>query len=102
MSTAQQRRRFRQYHEQHQRIADTWRERGYGYPPPQFPPIPADLAGLACGAITRAGTPCKLTGIYLSGRCKYHGGLSTGPKTPDGRAKCAENGRCPKRKKRSP
>lgn len=25
------------------------------------------------------------------GRCKWHGGLSTGPKTLEGKAKCADN-----------
>ena len=25
-----------------------------------------------------------------NGRCKFHGGLSTGPKTPEGKAKIAE------------
>ncbi|MDD2728683.1 HGGxSTG domain-containing protein [Malikia sp.] len=58
-----------------------------------YPPLPDVLRGLACGAKTRAGTPCKLTGIYSNGRCKLHGGLSTGPTTPEGRAKMADNGR---------
>jgi hypothetical protein len=58
-----------------------------------YPPQPQALQGLTCGAKTRAGTPCKLTSIYASGRCKLHGGLSTGPKTADGRAKMADNGR---------
>jgi len=97
MSTPEQRRRLRQHHQEFQRIADDWKERGCQYPPPCYPPIPANLIGLACGATTRKGTPCKLTSIYLSGRCKFHGGLSTGPKTPEGKAKCALNGRCPKR-----
>lgn len=99
MSTPELRRRFRQYHSECRRIAAAWEARGYQYPPPRYPPIPPELATLACGAKTRKGTPCKLTSIYLSGRCKYHGGLSTGPKTPEGKAKCAANGRCPKRKK---
>jgi hypothetical protein len=36
-----------------------------------------------CGARTRAGHPC---GRYAmsNGRCRMHGGLSTGPKTPYG------------------
>jgi hypothetical protein len=36
-----------------------------------------------CGAKTRAGHPC---GRYAmpNGRCRLHGGLSTGPKTPKG------------------
>ena len=36
-----------------------------------------------CGARTRAGHPC---GRYAmaNGRCRMHGGLSTGPRTPEG------------------
>ena len=103
MSTLEQRRRLRQHHQEFQQIADDWYERGCQYPPPTYPPIPADLVSLTCGATTkRHGTPCKRRDIYLSGRCKYHGGLSTGPKTPEGKAKCAENGRCPKRPKSRP
>ncbi|MFE0409231.1 HGGxSTG domain-containing protein [Citrobacter freundii] len=29
---------------------------------------------MTCGAKTRKGTPCKLTSLYGSGRCKLHGG----------------------------
>lgn len=38
---------------------------------------------LRCGARTRAGHPC---GRYAmkNGRCRMHGGLSTGPRTPKG------------------
>lgn len=38
-----------------------------------------------CGAKTRAGTPCKRTDLYASGRCRLHGGLSTGPRTQAGK-----------------
>lgn len=62
-------------------------------PGPARPPLPAALAGLTCGAKTRAGTPCKLTDIYLNGRCKFHGGLSTGPRTAKGKRKSARNWR---------
>lgn len=40
-----------------------------------------------CGAETRSGTPCQNTRLYSSGRCKNHGGLSTGPRTPEGKAR---------------
>ncbi|PHR11565.1 MAG: hypothetical protein COA41_20095 [Sphingopyxis sp.] len=55
-------------------------EREHCYPPPNRPPFPEELRGLTCGAKTRAGTPCKRRDLYLSGRCRLHGGLSTGPK----------------------
>jgi hypothetical protein len=45
-----------------------------------------------CGAKTKAGTPCMAQGLK-NGRCAYHGGLSTGPNTPEGLAKCRERGK---------
>ena len=36
-----------------------------------------------CGAKTRKGTPCKAPGM-ANGRCRLHGGKSTGPRTPEG------------------
>lgn len=60
---------------------------------PRCPPFPDELRGMTCGARTRAGTPCKLKGLYTSGRCKLHGGLSTGPKTPEGKARASLNGK---------
>lgn len=53
--------------------------------------MPEELRGLTCGAKTRTGTPCKLTSIYSNGRCKFHGGLSTGPKTKAGKKRVAQN-----------
>lgn len=43
-----------------------------------------------CGAKTRAGTPCKATVCLrpdgsAAKRCRLHGGLSSGPKTKEGR-----------------
>ncbi|MBP4043493.1 HGGxSTG domain-containing protein [Chromobacterium violaceum] len=70
-------------------------------PPPVLPDYPAwpeECRGLTCGAKTRAGTPCKLTSIYENGRCKLHGGLSTGPRTVEGKQRAALNGTVPKRK----
>lgn len=46
----------------------------------------------ACGARTRAGTHCKLKSVYWNGRCKFHGGLSTGPKTDAGKEQARING----------
>ena len=58
----------------------------------KYPPFPEECFGLRCGAKTRAGTPCKLTSIYDNGRCKFHGGLSTGPTTQEGKKRSALNG----------
>ena len=83
---------WRQWHE---RLASGYAERmerGYRYPPPPRLVPPADFSDMRCGARTRAGTPCKRRDIYLSGRCKLHGGLSTGPKTEAGKVKASRNG----------
>lgn len=56
--------------------------------------LPSVLAGLTCGATTRTGTPCKRRDLYRSGRCKLHGGLSTGPRTVKGKRRSARNGKC--------
>ena len=40
---------------------------------------------VSCGAHARTtGKPCQAKAL-TNGRCKNHGGLSTGPKTPEGR-----------------
>ncbi len=44
-----------------------------------------------CGAKTRAGTPCKRKDLLQGGRCRLHGGLSTGPKTLEGKRRSALN-----------
>ncbi len=49
------------------------------------------LPGERCGARTRTGAPCKAKAILKSGRCRNHGGLSTGPKTDDGKVRAKEN-----------
>lgn len=41
-----------------------------------------------CLAKTRQGTRCKRKGMR-NGRCNLHGGKSTGPRTPEGKAKIA-------------
>lgn len=41
-----------------------------------------------CGAHARTtGKPCRAPGNGAGGRCKLHGGRSTGPKTPEGLAR---------------
>jgi hypothetical protein len=93
MTDNEKRRRWRKYSRMHAHIAAAWAARGYQYPPPRYPAMPDDLAQLACGAKTRAGTPCKLTALHACGRCKLHGGKSTGPKSEAGRRQAAENGK---------
>jgi hypothetical protein len=56
-------------------------------------PNPPEFYAFTCGARTRAGTPCKMRNFRARGRCRLHGGLSTGPKTEAGRRQSAENGR---------
>lgn len=48
-----------------------------------------DLSTLKpCGAMARTtGKPCRHLGTLKNGRCKLHGGRSTGPKTEEGKAK---------------
>ena len=48
-----------------------------------------DWPGQRCGAKTRRGTPCQTPAITGKARCRLHGGLSTGPKTPEGKARIA-------------
>ena len=43
-----------------------------------------------CGAKTRKGHPCKMMSEAGKRRCKFHGGMSTGPKTPEGKARIAK------------
>lgn len=45
----------------------------------------------ACGARTKAGTPCRTRPLPGRCRCKWHGGASTGPRTPEGKAKALAN-----------
>lgn len=52
-----------------------------------------------CGARTRTGHPCRALVHWPKGategrkRCRMHGGLSTGPRTPEGRAAIAASNR---------
>jgi hypothetical protein len=39
-----------------------------------------------CGAKTRRGIPCRAPAMR-NGRCRLHGGKSTGPRTPEGLAR---------------
>ena len=49
----------------------------------------ADWPGQRCGAKTRKGTEWQRPANKRNGRCRVHGGASTGPKTEAGRAMIA-------------
>ena len=49
----------------------------------------ADWPGQRCLAKTRAGGACQNPTIKGRSRCKLHGGLSTGPRTAEGKARVA-------------
>jgi len=42
-----------------------------------------------CGAKTRTGNPCQRKS-FANGRCRNHGGLSSGPKSSEGRARIVD------------
>ena len=56
-----------------------------------IPRRPEYLRNLTCGARTRSGETCRMTALFPNGRCIWHGGKSTGPQTPEGRARALEN-----------
>ena len=45
--------------------------------------------GRRCGAKTRSGGACQNPVVTNRNRCRMHGGLSTGPKTLEGKARVA-------------
>jgi hypothetical protein len=40
-----------------------------------------------CGARKKTGERCRSKDLHRGGKCKFHGGLSTGARTPEGKAK---------------
>lgn len=46
---------------------------------------------MRCGAKTRVGTTCEMRVVAGKRRCRLHGGLSTGPKTLEGRARIVQS-----------
>ena len=50
----------------------------------------SDWPGQRCGAKTRKGTSCQRPANKRNGRCRVHGGASTGPRTKEGRARISE------------
>lgn len=50
----------------------------------------ASLIVPTCDARNRSGGYCKLRPIFGKARCRFHGGLSTGPRTEGGKKRIAE------------
>jgi len=66
------------------------------YPPrprlPPWPEFPPECIDMTCGGRgRRKGTPCQCKEIEHNGRCKWHGGRSTGPKTAKGKIRSLAN-----------
>ena len=61
-----------------------------------------DWPGQRCGAKTRRGSSCQRPANKENGRCRLHGGASTGAKTEEGRARISaanlRHGKCTKDK----
>jgi hypothetical protein len=55
------------------------------------PMVISKRSRMKCGAFARStGKPCRMKAL-ANGRCRLHGGLSTGPKTVEGKAKALAN-----------
>lgn len=65
-----------------------------------IPSRPSYLRGFTCGARIRSGAPCRMTALFPSGRCIWHGGKSTGPRTARGRKRALKNLELGRRKRR--
>ena len=63
----------------------TWRRRK--------PPGKGNGMRARCGARTRRGTECAALALPGRSRCRLHDGLSTGPRTPQGKAAIARSNR---------
>lgn len=102
MKESERRELLRKYVPSKKAVADALAAQGYGVSSCRFSPGPHELRDQCCGAKTRAGTPCKRKTIFINGRCKLHGGLSTGPTSEAGKAVSRTNGKGGGRPKRNP
>jgi hypothetical protein len=112
MSTPEQRRKLRAFWQEYalvealrrkilldkragERRAGFFVDHGFWPPPPTLPALPEfppECVGMVCGARgRRKGTPCQCKEVECNGRCKWHGGLSTGPRTPEGKSRSLAN-----------
>jgi hypothetical protein len=78
------------------KLREAWIDRFEMVGPHYCRPLPKRLHGQTCGAKLRDGARCPRTDISKrNGRCLRHGGASTGPRTPAGKARCAANSGLP-------
>lgn len=94
--SAELRKKWKAYWKEDERLEREWKERGYIGEPKRIP-FPDELKDLTCGAKTRQGHPCKISSLYGNGRCQFHGGLSTGPNSEEGKKRSSQNGLLPKK-----
>ncbi len=88
------RRRWHEHRKEFDRLCEKYVAADTDYRWRVYPAFPEDLRDFTCGAKSkRSGQPCKNKSIYRNGRCKFHGGLSTGPRTEAGKRKAAKNGK---------
>jgi hypothetical protein len=86
--TPEKRKLMKRHYQECNEVFKAWLESdGIG----ESPPFPEELIDMRCGAKTRKGALCKQRALYANGRCKFHGGLSTGPRTAKGKARSALN-----------
>jgi hypothetical protein len=99
--TPELRERFKAYSAECHLHDQKWWQHGIATEQPKIsPPYPDECRDMRCAARTRSGSPCKNNGTtYSNGRCKFHGGLSSGPKSKSGKLKSAANGHVKKMKR---
>lgn len=90
--TPETRKRWRDHWQAGTARHEAWEAAGYPYnAKPVHTPLPVELIGMKCGARNRKGQPCNRVDLELNGRCKFHGGRSTGPKSHKGIARARSN-----------
>ncbi len=61
-------------------------------PTPEYMTLARQMVRVRCGARRhRDGEPCQAWSEPGRRRCRFHGGRSTGPRTPEGKARVAKN-----------
>lgn len=89
---------LKEYYVETFKAFEEWEASGYKGSCRDTLPYPEICMGMKCEAKTRSGKSCKNDGTnWGNGRCKYHGGASTGPVSKEGKKRVSMNA-----KKQSP